>query len=51
MATTTDRSNSANTANPDITAQIVRALCLYAIAEFQSGHATTLRINVAGNAA
>jgi hypothetical protein len=48
MATTTDRSNPAN---PDITAQVVRALCLYAIAEFQSGHATTLRINVAGNAA
>ena len=46
MATTTDRSN---TAIPDITAQVVRALCLYAIAEFQSGHATTLRVSASGN--
>jgi DNA gyrase/topoisomerase IV subunit B len=33
----------------DITAQAVRALCLYAVAEFQSGHATTLHVNAEGN--
>jgi DNA gyrase/topoisomerase IV subunit B len=32
----------------DITAQVVRALCLYAIAEFQSGHATTLHVTAEG---
>jgi hypothetical protein len=33
----------------DTTAQVVRALCLYGIAEFQSGHATTLHVCAAGN--
>ena len=33
----------------DITADVVRALTLYCLAEFQSGHATTIRITAEGN--
>jgi DNA gyrase/topoisomerase IV subunit B len=41
--------NTVDSDNLDITAQVVRALCLYAVAEFQSGHATTLRVTAARN--
>jgi DNA gyrase/topoisomerase IV subunit B len=41
--------NTLDSDNLDITAQVVRALCLYAIAEFQSGHATTLHVTAEGN--
>lgn len=34
----------------DLTAHVVRALVLYALAEVQSGHATTLRVTVDGTA-
>ncbi len=37
-------------ASPDLTAIAVRALLLYALAEFQSGHATIIRITAEGNA-
>ena len=33
----------------DTAADIVRALTLYCLAEFQSGHATTIRITVEGS--
>lgn len=33
---------------PDLTATAVRALMLYSLAEFQSGHATTIRVNAEG---
>ena len=33
----------------DLTADVVRALTLYCFAEFQSGHATTIRITAEGN--
>ena len=39
-------------ATPDqhgLTADVVRALTLYCLAEFQSGHATTIRITAEGN--
>ena len=32
----------------DLTACLVRALALYSLAEFQSGHATTIRVSAAG---
>src|SRR5438034_6665675 len=32
----------------DVTGAIVRALVLYALAEFQSGHAKTIRVNAQG---
>ena len=41
--------DTARAVGPDITADVVRALCLYAIAEFQAGHASTLRISASGN--
>jgi DNA gyrase/topoisomerase IV subunit B len=37
------------TVTMDVAASIVRALCLYAIAEFQSGHATTLHVTAEGS--
>ncbi len=37
------------TVTMDVTASVVRALCLYATAEIQSGHATTLHITAQGN--
>jgi DNA gyrase/topoisomerase IV subunit B len=41
--------NSTRTARvPDIVATAVRALMLYSLAEFQSGHATTIRVTAAG---
>ena len=33
----------------DLTADVVRALTLYCFAEFQSGHATTIRVTAEGN--
>ena len=33
----------------DVTASLVRALVLYSLAEFQSGHATTLRVTAEGH--
>lgn len=33
---------------PDLTATAIRALLLYSLAEFQSGHATTIRISAEG---
>jgi len=33
----------------DITASLIRALVLYALAEFQAGHATTIRVNADGH--
>lgn len=33
----------------DLTADVVRALTLYCLAEFQAGHATTIRITAEGN--
>lgn len=35
---------------PDLTSTAVRALLLYALLEFQSGHATTIRVTAEGNA-
>jgi DNA gyrase/topoisomerase IV subunit B len=45
----TSATNAPDSDSLDVTAQLVRALCLYAIAEFQSGHATTLHISAEGN--
>jgi hypothetical protein len=46
------RQNTTESSKPgklDMTAQAVRTLCLYAIAEFQAGHATTLHVNALGH--
>jgi len=41
--------SAANPASPmDLTATAVRALMLYSLAEFQSGHATTIRVTAEG---
>lgn len=37
-----------SSAAPDITGDVVRALVLYSLAEFQSGHAKTIRVDARG---
>ena len=41
-------SDTSSPNSPDITAQVVRALTLYSLAEFQSGHASAIRVSAAG---
>lgn len=49
LASTEIGVSAANPARPmDLTATAVRALMLYSLAEFQSGHATTIRVTAEG---
>ncbi len=46
------RQNASESSTPgklDMTAHAVRTLCLYSIAEFQAGHATTLHVSALGH--